>query len=156
MCGRGAEMVRTLDISSLPPECRRGLDYAIVFVMPLRPDDDLSWPSFDKAEQRGEALALWLEDELKKLGYCAFPQTLKNVFDYEKLSSPLPNKTLAVMAGYGWIGKNALLITEKYGSAISIAAVLTDAVLPVENVAPVAPRCGDCISLPGRVRSRGD
>ncbi len=33
----GAHMIRTLDISSLPSENRRGLDYAIVYTHPFAP-----------------------------------------------------------------------------------------------------------------------
>jgi epoxyqueuosine reductase len=133
-----------LEISPLPSENRRGLDYAIVFTIPLRHQDELDWPAFDRAEMEGEALAGWLTQELISLGYDAYPHTLKNVFNSKTLCSPLPNKTLAVLAGLGWVGKNTLFISSEYGSAFSIAAVLTSAVLPAQNVNPLASRCGDC------------
>ena len=141
---RGAHMIKTLDISSLPFENRRGLDYAIVYTIPLRPQDKLDWPAFDQAEMEGEILAEWLTQEFISLGYKAYPHTLKNVFNSKTLTSPLPNKTLAVLAGLGWVGKNALFINPEYGSAFSIAAVLTNAILLAENVTPMASRCGDC------------
>lgn len=98
---RGAHMIRSLDISSLPSENRRALDYAIVYTIPLRPQDELDWPAFDRAEMEGEALAEWLTHELISMGYEAYPHTLNNVFNSKTLCSPLPNKTLAVLAGLG-------------------------------------------------------
>lgn len=156
---RGAHMIRTLDISTLPYENRRGLDYAVVYTVPLRPQDEWGWPAFDRAEMEGEALAKWLTQELIPLGYEAYPHTLENVFNSETLCSPLPNKTLAVLTGLGWIGKNTLFISPEYGSALSIAAVLTSAVLPAQNRAPMASRCGDCtlcrdVCVPGALQGR--
>jgi len=157
--GRGAQLIRTLDISSLPSENRRGLDYAIVYTIPLRPLDECDWPAFDRAEIEGEALAKWLTQELISLGYEAYPHTLENVYNSKILRSPLPNKTLAVLAGLGWIGKNALFISPEYGSALSIVAVLTSAVLPIQNMDPMASRCGHCticrdVCAPGALQGR--
>lgn len=154
---RGAHMIRTLNISSLPYENRQGLGYAIVYTIPLCPQDEWDWPAFDRAEMEGEALAKWVTQELISLGYEAYPHTLENVFNTETLCSPLPNKTLAVLAGLGWIGKNALFISPEYGSALSIAVVLTNAFLPAQNMTPMVSRCGDCtlcrdVCAPGAIQ----
>jgi len=138
---RGAQMIRTLDISALPRENRRGLDYAIIYSIPLQ---ECNWPAFHRAEMEGELLAKWLVQELISHGYEAFPHTLENVYDRNALRSPLPNKTLAVLAGLGWVGKNALFTSKEYGSAASLAAVLTNAVLPAQNMPPLASPCEDC------------
>jgi len=119
----------------------------------------LDWPAFDRAEMEGEALAEWLTQELISLGYEAYPHTLNNVFNSKTLCSPLPNKTLAVLAGLGWVGKNALLVSPEYGSALSIAAVLTSAVLPAQNLTHMASRYGDCticrdVCAPGALQGR--
>ena len=156
---RGAHMIRSLDISSLPSEIRRGLDYAIVYTIPLHPQDKWDWSTFDHAEKKGEALAKWLTQEIISLGYEAYPHTLENVFNSRTLRSPLPNKTLAVLAGLGWIAKNALLISPEYGSALSIAAVLTSIVLPAQNMPTIASRCGDCticqkVCTPGALKGQ--
>lgn len=156
---RGACMIRTLDISSLPYENRRGLNYAIIYTIPLRPQDEWDWPAFDRAEMEGEALAKWLTQELNALGHEAYPHTLENVFNSDTLRSPLPNKTLAALAGLGWIGKNTLLISPEYGSAFSIAALLTSAVLPAQNMSSMVSRCGDCtlcrdVCGPGAIQGR--
>ncbi|MHC4476199.1 MAG: 4Fe-4S double cluster binding domain-containing protein [Planctomycetota bacterium] len=73
--------------------------------------------------------------------------------DYETLTTSLPHKTVAARAGFGWIGKSALLITEKYGAAVRLATVLTDA--EFEGGKPISSsRCGDCekcvVHCPGK------
>jgi epoxyqueuosine reductase len=63
--------------------------------------------------------------------------------DKAALSAWLPHKTVATRAGLGWVGKSNLLITEKYGSAVRLVTVLTDA--PLSAGKPVnSSRCGDC------------
>ncbi len=47
-------------------------------------------------------------------------------------TTPLPHKTIALLAGLWWIGKHNLLVTPEFGSAISLYTVLTDA--PVKTV----------------------
>jgi len=47
--------------------------------------------------------------------------------DKSTLPAKLPHKTVATRAGLGWIGKSALLVTRKYGPAVRLVTVLTDA-----------------------------
>lgn len=76
-------------------------------------------------------------------GYRAAAQTTKSVAYVGENRTALPHKTVAVRAGLGWIGKCALLVTERYGSALRISSLLTDA--PLEASRPVeSSRCGDC------------
>lgn len=44
----------------------------------------------------------------------------------EELAAPISYKYTAVKAGLGWIGKNDVLITEKYGPEVSLNAILID------------------------------
>ena len=47
------------------------------------------------------------------------------------------------MAGMGWIGKCALLITPEFGSAVRLTTILTDA--PLTTAKPVTESaCGEC------------
>jgi epoxyqueuosine reductase len=63
--------------------------------------------------------------------------------DEATLTAKLPHKTVATRAGLGWVGKSNLLITEKYGSAVRLVTVLTDA--PLTAGKPVnSSRCVDC------------
>lgn len=66
-----------------------------------------------------------------------------DLLDRGSLETGLPHKTVATLAGVGWVGKCALLVTESHGSAVRFNSVLTDAPLPVGK--PVKDsRCGEC------------
>ncbi|MCL1830862.1 MAG: 4Fe-4S dicluster domain-containing protein [Oscillospiraceae bacterium] len=55
----------------------------------------------------------------------------------------MPHKTVAASAGLGWITKSALLINDRYGSAVRYSSVLTDAPLDA-YVGRYDCRCNDC------------
>ena len=63
--------------------------------------------------------------------------------NYDTLTTSLPHKTIATLAGLGWIGKSALLITKEYGPAVRFTTVLTNAVFEVVNSINDS-LCGDC------------
>lgn len=80
---------------------------------------------------------------LRENGYQAQANTTKAVRQDHNWCTPLPHKTVATRAGLGWIGKNCLLVTEEYGSAVRLSSLLTNAPLPAE--APVhESKCGQC------------
>lgn len=83
------------------------------------------------------------------LGYRAepFPATVPETWQAgewtKTLSVAFQHKTAATRAGLGWVGKNALLITPRFGPRVRLATVLTDMPLPVgESI--TAGRCGKC------------
>lgn len=53
-----------------------------------------------------------------------------------------PHKTAANAAGLGFIGKNAMFISARYGSAVRLGTILTD--MPFETGAPLNINCGEC------------
>lgn len=57
----------------------------------------------------------------------------------------LPHKTIATLAGLGWIGKTDLLITDQFGPRIRLASILTDAPFTCDT-AIIESRCGDCVA----------
>ena len=57
-------------------------------------------------------------------------------------TAPLMEKAHAARAGLGWIGKNGLLINERFGSWLVLGEIVTDLELDYDN--PVADRCGSC------------
>jgi epoxyqueuosine reductase QueG len=67
-------------------------------------------------------------------------QSIKELGEYRGL---FQHKTAATKAGLGWIGKNGLLVTEKYGPRVRLGTVLTDFELdtgkPIETS-----KCGNC------------
>lgn len=91
-------------------------------------------------DSMSEGLASLLEER----GFGAEPvSAITSEFDVDTLSSRLPHKTAATLAGLGWIGKCALLITREYGPAVRLGTVVTDADLPAGD--PVTSSyCGSC------------
>ena len=94
---------------------------------------------------RLDAIGMKCENFLIEHGYEAYAQTKKRLgTDFgENNSFELPHKTIATRAGLGWIGKSALLTTKKYGSALRLSSVLTNAPLDFGN--PILEsKCGKC------------
>ena len=80
---------------------------------------------------------------LKGKGFHARANTTEVVKINEEWCTPLPHKTVATHAGLGWIGKNCLLVTQKYGSAVRLSSLLTDAPLHFDTTITES-RCGKC------------
>lgn len=77
-------------------------------------------------------------------GYHAVAMTTDAVqIDRDKWISNFPHKTAATRAGLGWIGKNCLLVTRQYGSAVRLSSILTDA--PLQTAGAITESgCGEC------------
>ena len=104
---------------------------------------------FHRMELKTDSLADSIANYLFSKGYSAYSQSEENIYstgfyDETSKSTPLPHKTIAGLAGLGWIGKHNLLVTPEYGSATSMCTVLTNA--PLEDVlSTFCPSyCGDC------------
>ena len=184
---QGAELIRFVGISHLDEKQNRQLPTAIVFALPLTaeyakmvfniPDyvqariaDNYNFD--DDEYSQTEHKAGEIADELAKFitgkGYKAISQSdtglvADSVFDHETKKSVLPHKTVALLGGLGWIGKNNLLITPEYGAAQCLGTVLTDAPLETVLHEPLSSKCGNCITcvnicerkvLKGKVWSR--
>lgn len=78
-----------------------------------------------------------IKEYLESQGYKAL------IVDGENDDDSIPLKGTAVKAGLGWIGKNSMLISNKYGSFQALGAILTDADLG-EHYPLMKNMCGDC------------
>lgn len=148
---KGAKEVGFADISKITPI--NDLNTGIIFYIPHKIENiktivnkptDKYLQSLRKLNSELDSIAIETEQYLKEKGFKAYSQTTSNV--RENLinnSSELPHKTIATMAGLGWIGKSALFVTEKYGSAIRLSSVLTDAPLKFGN-SITSSFCKDC------------
>lgn len=83
------------------------------------------------------------ENFLQELGYDTHAQTTDRVVVNERRISKIPHKTVATRAGMGWIGKNNLLVTRKFGSAVRLSSLLTNAPL-IHDEAITTSYCGSC------------
>jgi epoxyqueuosine reductase QueG len=92
-----------------------------------------------------DMLALDVVDFIESQGYSALPIAASQSTNTDKdaYRGVFYHKTAAVLAGLGFIGKNALFITPEYGSKIRLATVLTDMPLTAEH--PIITKgCGSC------------
>ncbi len=148
-------MVGFADISGLPTAVRGQMKSAISIVVALDVSiiNEISegptrryYHEYQRVNEFLTSLCASTVDDLKKRGHnaSAIEPTIRIKDSAMKsLTTPLPHKTVATLAGLGWIGKSALLITPRYGPAVRLATVLTDAT--VEAGKPVDDsRCGDC------------
>ena len=102
------------------------------------------WKCFHSQIDVMTEIALKGEKYIKNLGYDAFALTMnRNECDMKKLLSILPYKTIATKSGLGWIGRSALFVTQEYGSAVVLGAILTD--MPLKFDEPVTDsECDEC------------
>ena len=154
---RGADFVYFTDISHLPDKQNRNYPRAILFGIALSTEyiqlicgvNQIGEDEFHVTEARTDQLADSISGYLSIKGYSAHSQSENNLFssgcyNESTKSSALPHKTIAGLAGLGWIGKHNLLVNPEFGSAISMCTVLTDAPLKTVLHTPVSPECGDC------------
>ncbi len=154
---RGVNLVKVTDVSMLSTNENRGYNIALLIGIVLSPsyifrlsnENIVDYSEFSEKENSADRLAEWTADFLIAKGYKAYAQSEKNLdlhgfYDEITKTTPLPHKKIAILAGLGWIGKNNLLVTQEYGSALCMCTVLTNAPLPPENKPIVMPKCGKC------------
>lgn len=164
---QGSHFVYFVDISNLSVEQNKGFSVGILFGIILQADyvkqvsrtisyvermkqnKQIQHDKFHLTELKTDQLADKLATYLKEKGFEAYSQSEKNIensgfYNKEYQSTPLPHKTIAGMAGLGWIGKHNLMVTKEYGSAISMCSVLCT--IPAKTIlnSPLDSLCGDC------------
>ena len=155
LAAAGAVKVGVADLTLLAPADRRNMPRGVSLAVALdrhiaRTLCDGPSAAYDaeylRVNRKLNELVALAADLLRREGYQAL-STMPTVAGGEISLNPdhLPHKTVARLAGLGWIGKSALLVTEECGSALRLGTVLTDAPLPVDQ--PLAEgRCGDCLA----------
>lgn len=138
--GQGAALYGVGDLSLLTVEQGLTTGVAVAVNVPKKIVEDLKvapteeyynmyYELNNKLDRIVEAGAAFLQ----KHGYRAIAQTTSYVKQDETWTTPLPHKTVATRAGLGWIGKNCLLVTPRYGSAVRLSSLITDAPLPFDT-----------------------
>lgn len=148
----GAVLVGFADLSPVDEAIRQGFPRAVSFCLALAssvvagisdgPTEDYT-VEYQRLNglltQTGQDLAGFIQAH----GWAAQARPATGDWNQETLQAPFQHKTAATLAGLGWIGKCALLITPQYGSAIRWETVLTDAPLPI-GVPVIQSQCGSC------------
>jgi epoxyqueuosine reductase len=83
-----------------------------------------------------------LAREIEEMGATAMAIAASQTIDWINQRGHLSHKEVARRAGLGWIGRNNLLVTPKYGSRIRLVTILTD--LPLRSDQPLERDCGAC------------
>ena len=141
--GNGADFVYFVDVSSLTYDVTNEYKCAVLFGKLLsgkyinavkagvkpKPNEVLT------VEKKMDKLSLKLADRLETVGYKSIAK-LKH--------AQMPHKSVALIAGLGFIGKNNLLINEQYGCALMFGKVLTTAPFETIYESPKESQCRDC------------
>jgi epoxyqueuosine reductase len=101
---------------------------------------------YDRINVLLDSLVNIADNLLKEFGFLTLtPKATVKASELDIFKALIPHKTAARLSGLGWIGKNALLITEEYGSAVRLASVFTNADFkydsPLDKV-----KCGNCMN----------
>ncbi len=79
---------------------------------------------------------------IQGLGGRALPIGASQTIDWEKQRGHLSHREVAIRAGMGWLGRNNLLVTPKWGARVRLVTILTDLTLRLDQ--PLDEDCGDC------------
>jgi epoxyqueuosine reductase len=89
-----------------------------------------------------DTIGLIVTSMVQGLGYQAMPIPASQIVDWKNQRGHLSHKHVARAAGLGWVGRNNLLVNEKFGSRIRLVTILTD--LPLMIDSPSLRDCGSC------------
>jgi len=132
----GCNIVGFADLSVLPKEPRKGLPVGIIMATSYTPET--VWEKLNDAQKQ----AIW-DNEAKGSPLERYNKAVKAYLKekgYRRNTSyptfEITYKMLATLAGIGWIGRCALLVSKEQGPAVRFTAILTNA--PLE--------CGEAIT----------
>ena len=147
-----AALVGFADLSAVDDAVRQGFPRAVSFCLALAPavvagiadgptEDYVA--EYHRLNGRLAEMGRDLAETIQAKGWRAQARPATGDWSQGTLRAPFQHKTAATLAGLGWIGKCALLITPHYGPAVRWATVLTDAPLPT-GVPVTRSHCGNC------------
>jgi len=155
---QGAALFGVADLSrlrsphiGLRPETLEGIDRAVCYAYHLSDrilEDLVDAPTrlyffhYQRVNLFLDELGLKLAELIQSLGAEAIPIPASQIVDWQNQRAHVSHKHVAAAAGLGWIGRNNLLVTPRYGARVRLATVLTD--LPLEPDEPLPWGCGDC------------
>ena len=91
-------------------------------------------------DQLAFIVSRWIEEQ----GACAVPIAASQIIDWELQRAHLSHKKIGYLAGLGWMGRNNLLVSKKFGAQFRMVTILTDMKLRADK--PLKDDCGECLS----------
>jgi len=142
--GSMSYLERNIDKRFYPSLLVPGAQSVIMLAMPYGHSE------LSESNDSGIALYAWGEDYHTRLRRKGIPLiSMLNTYAPEGIhrfftdTAPLSERSLAVRAGLGWIGKNGTLITKDDGSMVWLSAIVTTIQLP-RNASMAVGSCGSC------------
>lgn len=89
-----------------------------------------------------DQLSFFVHQWILGQGFKSLPVAASQITDWRFQRAHLSHKKVAVKAGLGWIGRNNLLVTKRFGSRIRLSTILTDMPLPPDQAQDFG--CADC------------
>lgn len=99
--------------------------------------------AYDIINCRLDNFASIISSVIQKNGYQVMPIPASERIDNNRICASISHKVTARLAGFGWIGKNCLLINPEHGPGVRWTTILTDAPFE-ENQTIMENRCGTC------------
>ncbi len=100
--------------------------------------------AYDIINQRLDLAASVLTSCLQEKGYRVLPIPSSGTIDHDRICGSFSHKLGARLCGFGWIGKNCLLITPENGPRVRWVSILTDAPLQPTGKGIMEQQCGKC------------
>lgn len=99
--------------------------------------------AYDIINNRLDNFASIISSIIQKNGHKVMPTSVAERINSDRVCASISHKITARLAGFGWIGKNCLLINPNYGPRIRWTTILTDAPFE-ENQTIMESQCGTC------------
>ncbi len=136
---------------SLSPKALQGLDRTIAMAFHLSDrvmEDVVDGPTklyffhYQRVNVLLDELALKVTHFIQSRGWHALPIPASQIIDWENQRAHVSHKHVALQAGLGWIGRNNLLVSPRFGSRQRLVTVLTS--MPLKTDEPLTWGCDDC------------
>jgi len=100
--------------------------------------------AYDVINQRLDLAASMLASLIQEKGYRVLPIPASGTIDHDRICGAFSHKLGARLCGFGWIGRNCLLVTPEYGPRVRWVSLLTNAPLQPTAKEIMEPQCGEC------------
>lgn len=171
---QGADLFGVADVSNikdefeLPEDVKKGLNRAVCLGVALSGSilseieaqpTKLYFHHYRTANMFLDQMAFSVCRWLQNRETAALPIPASQILDWQKQSAHLSHKKIGRLAGLGWIGRNNLLVSQRYGAQFRAVTILTD--LQVKADRPLRGGCGSCraciaVCPVGAIRERSE